>query len=165
MFFANSDRPATRNALFQGLDRKANYTFSKALTDANAFRSLDPQIDNASPTVERARADYDLTHTFKFNHYIPLPIGAGHRFASKNPVLARVLDGWSVSGLGVIQTGSPISILSAHSAADSGGRKADRNHYTRPNAGVFCLARISSVLPARSHAESPTISARMRFLA
>jgi hypothetical protein len=101
---------------------QANYTFSKALTDANAFRGLDPQIDNASPTVERARADYDLTHTFKFNHYIPLPIGTGHRFNSSNAVLKRVLDGWALSGFGVIQTGSPVSILSVRGTINRGAR-------------------------------------------
>ena len=105
-----------------GFHFQANYTFSKALTDANTLRGLDPQIDNASPTVERARADYDLTHTFKFNHSIPLPIGTGHRLASKNPVMRRVLDGWSLLGFGVIQTGSPVSILSARGTINRGAR-------------------------------------------
>jgi hypothetical protein len=105
-----------------GMQFQANYTFSKALTDSNALRALDPQIDNASPTVERARADYDLTHTFKFNHYFPLPIGSGHRFSSRNPVLKQALDGWALSGFGVIQTGSPVSILSARGTLNRGAR-------------------------------------------
>jgi len=111
-------RKQTRN----GMQFQANYTFSKALTDANALRALDPQIDNASPSVERARADYDLTHAFKFNHYIPLPIGSGHRFSSKNPVVKQVLDGWALSGIGVIQTGSPVSIFSARGTLNRGAR-------------------------------------------
>ena len=106
----------------KGFQFQANYTFSKALTDANLFRGLDPQVDNASPSVERARADYDLTHAFKFNHSIPLPIGTGHRFSSKNPVLKRILDGWTVGGFGVIQTGSPVSILSARGTINRGAR-------------------------------------------
>ena len=108
-----------------GMQFQANYTFSKALTDANALRALDPQIDNASPSVERARADYDLTHTFKFNHYFPLPIGSGHRFSSRNPVLKQVLDGWALSGIGVIQTGSPVSIFSGRGTLNRGARSTN----------------------------------------
>ena len=105
-----------------GFQFQANYTFSKALTDANLLRGLDPQIDNASPTVERGRADYDLTHAFKFNHSFPLPIGTGHRLSSTNALLKRVLDGWSLHGFGVIQTGSPVSILSARGTINRGAR-------------------------------------------
>jgi hypothetical protein len=104
---------------------QANYTFSKALTDSNALRALDAQVDNASPSVERARADYDLTHTFKFNHYFPLPIGSGHRFSSRNPVLKQVLNGWALSGFGVLQTGSPVSILSARGTLNRAARSAN----------------------------------------
>jgi hypothetical protein len=114
-----------------GFQFQANYTFGKALTDSNAFRALDPLVDNASPRVERARADYDLTQTFKFNHYIPLPVGTGHRLHSSVPVLKQVLDGWGLSGFGVIQTGSPVSILSARGtinrAARSGLNTVDTN--------------------------------------
>ena len=63
--------------------------------------------------MERARADYDLTHAFKFNYYYPLPIGTGHSFSSNNSVLRQVLNEWALGGIGVIQTGSPVSILSA----------------------------------------------------
>jgi hypothetical protein len=118
-------RKQTRN----GMQFQANYTYSKALTDANALRAIDALVDNASPTVERARADYDLTHAFKFNHYIPLPVGTGHRFSSRNAVLKQVLNGWALAGIGVIQTGSPVSILSARGtinrAARSGNNTVD----------------------------------------
>jgi len=111
-------RKRTRN----GFQFQANYVFSKALTDSNALRALDPQIDNASPTVERARADYDLTQVFKVNFYVPLPVGTGHRFRTKTPVLKQAIDGWAVSGFGIIQTGSPVSILSARGTLNRGAR-------------------------------------------
>jgi hypothetical protein len=104
---------------------QANYVFSKALTDSNALRGLDAVLDNANPKLERARADYDLTHTFRVNYYYPVPIGAGHAFSSANPVLKRVLDGWGLSGFAVIQTGSPVSILSARGTLNRGARSAN----------------------------------------
>ena len=116
-----------------GIQIQANYTFSKALTDANALRGLDPVLDNASPTVERARADYDLTHAFKFNYYIPLPIGTGHRFSSQNKAAKLALDGWAISGIGVLQTGSPVSILSARGTINRAARSGQNTVDTTLN--------------------------------
>jgi hypothetical protein len=116
-----------------GFQFQANYVYSKALTDANALRALDPQIDNASPKVERGRADYDLTHVFKANFYVPLPIGTGHRFSSKNSVLKQALDGWAVSGFGVLQTGSPVSIFSGRGTLNRGARSANNTVDTSAN--------------------------------
>ena len=108
--------------MHSGFQFQANYTYSKALTDANALRGLDPQLDNASPTVERARADFDLTHVFKLNYYAPLPIGKGHALHSNNAIAKRVIDGWALSGFAVLQTGSPVSILSARGTLNRGAR-------------------------------------------
>jgi hypothetical protein len=116
-----------------GIQFQGNYTFSKALTDANALRAIDAQIDNAAPQLERARADYDLTHVFKFNYYMPLPIGTGHRFSSNNRVMRRVLDGWALSGIGVLQTGSPVSILSGRGTINRGARSVNNTVDTSDN--------------------------------
>jgi hypothetical protein len=116
-----------------GFQFQANYVFSKALTDSNALRALDPQIDNASPTVERARADYDLTHVFKANFVLPLPIGSGHRLSSRNRILKQAIDGWSVSGFGVLQTGSPVSIFSARGTLNRGARSGNNSVDTSAN--------------------------------
>ncbi|HUQ90144.1 MAG TPA: TonB-dependent receptor [Bryobacteraceae bacterium] len=113
-------RKRTRN----GFQFQANYTFSKALTDSNAFRALDAQLDNASSSVERARADYDQTHAFKLNHYVPLPIGSGHRLSSRNGVVKRIIDGWGLSGFLAIYSGSPVSVLSARGTLNRAARSS-----------------------------------------
>lgn len=96
-----------------GFQFQANYTFSKALTDSNSFRGIDAQLDNASGRLERARADFDQTHAFKLNHFIPIPIGSGHRVSSSNRLVRRLLDGWGLSGFLSIYSGSPVSVLSS----------------------------------------------------
>jgi hypothetical protein len=105
----------------------ASYVFSKALTDANAFRGLDPQVDNAARSVERARADYDLRHSFRLSHYIPLPFGRGHRLNSSNPILRHAIEGWGLSGFAVLQSGSPVSILSARGTINRGARSGQNS--------------------------------------
>jgi hypothetical protein len=62
---------------------QANYTFSKALSDAEATRGLEAQLDNENRAIEKARSPFDLTHAFKLNHYVPLPFGPGRRFNPK----------------------------------------------------------------------------------
>ena len=111
-------RKRTRN----GFQFQANYTFSKALTDSNAFRSLDAQLDNASSRIERSPADYDQRHAFKLNHYIPLPLGEGHRFGSGNRLVSRIAGGWGLSGFLAIYNGSPVSVLSARGTVNRGAR-------------------------------------------
>jgi len=113
-------RKRTRN----GMQFQANYTFSKALTDSNAFRGLDAQLDNASYFVEKARADYDQTHAFKLNHYVPLPFGQGQRFNSGNRLLNRIAGGWGLSGFLAIYSGSPVSVLSARGTLNRAARSA-----------------------------------------
>jgi hypothetical protein len=114
-----------------GFQFQANYTFGKALTDSNAFRALDAQLDNASSRVERARADYDQTHAFKLNHYMPVPLGPGHRLNSGNRFVNRIIEGWGLSGFLTIYSGSPVSVLSARGtlnrSARSGQNTVDTN--------------------------------------
>ena len=105
-----------------GLQFQASYAFSKVLSDASAQRGLEALLDNNSPSVERARAPYDLTHNFKLNHVLPLPIGKGHKFSGGR--LSPAFSGWSLSGFVQIQSGQPISILSARGTLNRGARSA-----------------------------------------
>ncbi len=92
-----------------GIQFQASYVYSKAFSDTSVERGLDAILDNNNRSIERARAPWDLTHSFKLNHYIPLPAGDGHRF-SYHP-LNRVIGGWALSGFVTVQSGAPISIL------------------------------------------------------
>jgi hypothetical protein len=111
-----------RRRLRNGMQFQANYTFGKVLTDALLLRGLDPQLDNANKGVERARADFDLTHAFKINHFIPLPFGKGQKWHFGNAVLNKITEGWGLAGFAVIQSGSPVSVLSARGTLNRGAR-------------------------------------------
>jgi hypothetical protein len=110
-------RRTARDVQFQ-----ANYTFSKALSDAAATRGLEAQLDNSSARVERARAPYDLTHQFRVNHYYPRPFGPGHRMNPGNRILRKFAEGWALSGILRVESGPPVSILSARGTLNRGAR-------------------------------------------
>ncbi len=106
----------TRMRERRGLTLQANYTFSKALTDAasgsdnNNQGRFEPFIDNNNPGLAKARALFDETQALKFNFVYRLPMGEGHRVSYKP--LDRVLSGWQMSGIFFRQSGYPYSVCS-----------------------------------------------------
>jgi hypothetical protein len=109
---------------------QANYTFSRAIADTLEVRGLEAQLDNANPRIERSIANYDQRHAFKMNHYYPLPLGEGRlRFGKAG--LNRLIQGWAVSGLLALYSGSPVGLLSGRGTlnrgARSGGNTVDTN--------------------------------------
>ena len=89
-----------RRRLKAGLDFQANYTFSKVLSDAagTTQNRLEHFLDSANPKLERARADFDLTHMIKGTAIYELPLGKGHRLNASG-IAQLLMTGWSMSGI------------------------------------------------------------------
>ena len=119
--FSNSDYNGAqfeiRSRDWRGLTLQANYTYSKALSDADSGSDnnnqgrFEPLMDNNNPKLEKARALFDLTHVERFNYVYRIPVGTAHRFGYK-PLNHYVLDGWQMSGIFNRQSGEPYSICS-----------------------------------------------------
>jgi Carboxypeptidase regulatory-like domain len=106
-----------RRRFHSGLNLQASYTFSKVFTDysadtASGVQRFYPYLDNAQPGLERARANFDLTHAFKANFRFALPFGEGHAWSPSNRVLSQLVSGWTTSSIFTWQSGAPFSILS-----------------------------------------------------
>jgi len=114
-----------------GLQFQASYTYSKAFSDTSVERGLDAILDNNNPKIERARAPWDLTHSFKLNHYFPLPAGDGHRFSYRP--LNRVIGGWAVSGFVTVQSGAPVSLLTGRGTLNRSARSGQNTVNTIDN--------------------------------
>lgn len=82
----------------------ANYTWSHALTNANADRSGAPQISSL-PSAEYGPAAADRRHMFNFNAVYALPF-----FYEQHGLVGHLLGGWEVSGLGYFNTGLPLNV-------------------------------------------------------
>ncbi len=81
----------------------ANYTWSRALTDANADRTGAPQI-SSNPTGEYGRAAADRTHVFNMNAVYGLPF-----FYDQRGVAGHLLGGWELSGILFANSGLPLN--------------------------------------------------------
>jgi hypothetical protein len=107
-----------RRRFSAGLQFQADYTFSKALTNAagalgnnqsdlTSFRTLrDKQLDYM-------RSSQDQTHRFVFNSIYDLPVGRGRRYLSgTNGVVDRLIGGWTTGAIVVWATRPPWFIAS-----------------------------------------------------
>lgn len=113
-----------RRTVRGGLQFQTNYTYSKVMSDTagDGQTRFEPFLDNASPSIERARTPFDMTHSFKVNAVWDLPIGRGKAINIENAVLNHVVGGWTVSGIMAWNSGSPVSVLSARSTVNRSAR-------------------------------------------
>ena len=105
-----------------GLMFQADYTFSKALTDApDALGNNQNTLENFR-TFRDKRLDYrrsndDQAHRFVANGLYDLPFGRGRRYLSgTNSFVNQAIGGWSVGGIVVWSTRPPFSITSGRSS-------------------------------------------------
>ncbi len=115
----------------KGVDFQANYTFSKALSngvgdDSNRF---EPLLDLESPSLERGRSPFDLTHAIKANGSWDIPFGRGRKFELRG-IADKAFGGWVVSGIMSYTSGTAFSVFSNRGTVNRGGRATGRNTAT-----------------------------------
>jgi outer membrane receptor protein involved in Fe transport len=116
----NSFQFEVRRRTKTGLDVQGNYTFSKVLSDSagTSQSRLEHFLDLANTKIERARADFDLTHALKATAVYELPLMKRSRW----------LGGWALSGIMIWQSGTPFSILSQRGTLNrASGTRSDLN--------------------------------------
>jgi hypothetical protein len=101
-----------------GLQFQADYTFSKALTNASGALGNNQSDLTSWRTLRDKSLDYmrsaqDQTHRFVFNSIYDLPFGRGRRYLSDtNGFVDRVLGGWTAGSIVVWATRPPWFIAS-----------------------------------------------------
>ena len=122
----------------------ANYTWSRALTNAGADRTGAPQISSDTAS-EYGRASADRTHIFNVNAVYGLPF-----FYDQKGLVGHLLGGWELSGILFANSGLPLNPTTSGldpagvgvvlSSSVSGGRP-DRvgNPNTATTTGSFAL--------------------------
>jgi hypothetical protein len=139
-----------RRRFSAGLQFQADYTFSKALTDAPAalgnnqsdltsFRTL------RDKSLDRTRSSQDQTHRFVANGLYELPFGKGrYWFSNANGVVNQILGNWNVGTIITWATSPPWYIVSGRTtfnSFNSGAAPAQLNGITfeefKSHVGLF----------------------------
>ncbi|MBI2689989.1 MAG: TonB-dependent receptor [Acidobacteria bacterium] len=92
-----------------------NYTYSRSIdngsTDGNGFTA---PVDNFNLVNNRGRTDADRPHVLNLVGSYSLPFGRKQRFLSDaNGFVDRVIGGWEIGAVAVVQSGSVFSVTSA----------------------------------------------------
>jgi hypothetical protein len=89
-----------------GVQFGVSYTFSHALDEQSGLGLFYNGNNPLNLRDGYASADFDRTHVINFTYVYRLP-----EFAPKYTLKGDVVDGWSVVGLTVLQSGQPYSII------------------------------------------------------
>jgi hypothetical protein len=114
----NSLQAEVRRRFSGGLQFQADYTFSKALTNASGALGNNQSDLTSWRTLRDKQLDYmragqDQTHRFVFNSIYDLPFGKGRRYMSDtNGFVDRVIGGWTAGSIVVWATRPPWFIAS-----------------------------------------------------
>jgi hypothetical protein len=117
--------------LSRGLTFNANYTWSKSIDDASdvgtTFAETNIPQDVRNVRAEKALSSFDHRHRFVFSYSWQLPFEHKGKFT----------NGWSVTGLGSFQSGSPFTAIIPTDNANIGAGPAQRpNLIADPNANA-----------------------------
>jgi hypothetical protein len=94
-----------------GLTMGANYAFSHSFTNRylGDYYTADSAVVNFvtlhNPRLSRGPSPYDLRHVFNTALTYDLPFGTGKSWKTGNPVLDRIVGGWTVGTIVTAQTG------------------------------------------------------------
>jgi hypothetical protein len=122
----NALQMEVRRQFSDGLSFQWNYTFSKNLTDFEGSQAnFAAFMDNNRHALEKRRSPQDITHVMNANWIYELPFGSGRRFLAGGGVVDKVLGGWQVGGIVNLQSGQPLSIVSARGTYNRAGRSAN----------------------------------------
>ena len=93
--------------LFQG-----SYTYSKLMTNADAFSGSTGAMDTAQPELEYSIGRFDQTHSIKLNTVFELPFGSGKRWLTSG-IGSHVLGGWRIAAVQSYVSGLPIGVTTS----------------------------------------------------
>jgi hypothetical protein len=109
----------------QGMSFQVNYTWAHAIDDASdAFEPQENQTvfpaNSNELKREKGNSSFDVRNRLVFNYVAELPFGRGKNHLNEG-VVGRVLEGWSWSGIGTLQSGFPFEVFAGGIDSDGTG--------------------------------------------
>jgi hypothetical protein len=97
-----------------GLQVSGSYTWSHTLDEQSGLGLFFTGNDPNNPFSSYATSDFDRTHVFTVNYHYEFPSTATNKGWIK-----QVVNGWSINGLTVLQSGQPFSVFDYSGGAAS----------------------------------------------
>ena len=97
-----------------GLQVGVSYTYSHTLDEQSGLGLFYNGNNPLNLREAYASADFDRTHVLNFNYIFRVP-----NMAAKSSLLGKVVNDWSLTGLTVLQSGQPYSVIDFSGAVGS----------------------------------------------
>ena len=98
----------------RGIQLAASYTYSHALDEQSGLGLFYNGSNALNLRSGYGSADFDRTHVINFNYVFALP-----KLAKEHSLVGYLVNGWSLVGLTVLQSGQPYSIIDFSGAVGS----------------------------------------------
>ena len=123
-----------RRRLAQGLDFRANYTWSKnldlnsGLTGAQAQNQAQMILDRNDLARDWGLAALNITHQASISSHYELPLGQGKRWLNNaGGVASKLINGWQLNGIATLLSGFPFTPqVGSNRSGDGDTRNPDR---------------------------------------
>jgi hypothetical protein len=120
----NSLQAELRRQFRNGLFAQVNYTYAvtntnSAGTGQNRFEAF---MDNGRPDLNTGRSIFENRHVMNGNAIYELPFGRDRRWLNGGGITDVLVGGWQIGTILTLQSGSPISIISARPTFNRLGR-------------------------------------------
>ncbi|MBI2818676.1 MAG: TonB-dependent receptor [Acidobacteria bacterium] len=101
-----------------GLQFQLSYTFSKALSEADAATKIGPFQGAGNDAmryshdrkVSKSWASFDVRNLLTANYVYELPFGPGKPWLSQGGVMGHLFGGWELNGIITLKNGQPLGI-------------------------------------------------------
>jgi hypothetical protein len=90
----------------KGIQVGASYTYSHALDEQSGLGLFYNGNDATNLRSGYGSADFDRTHVINFNYVLQMP-----DMGNKHTLVGKAINGWSLIGLTVLQSGQPYSVI------------------------------------------------------
>lgn len=119
----------------RGISFNANYTYGKALTDAEEEQNVTNFYDVDNRRLDRSFASFDVPQRVAFTGVWELPF-----LRSCSSWYCKVAGGWQLSGYGIFEQGRPMNVYT-DAAYPNGDFNADGTRWDRPHAPAESVKR------------------------
>lgn len=121
----NALQVEVRQRLRSGVTFTGNYTWSHALTDMPTQSTASGNVLNYTTIrnfrLDKAPLSNDRRHAFRLYGTYQLPFGKGQKWNITNPVLSRVLGGWTLGSIATIVSGAQTYVNSGYRTINNFG--------------------------------------------
>jgi hypothetical protein len=123
-----------RRQFHGGFSMSGNYTWSKSIDDAASVGGSGRNVPQNSfdLAAERALSNFNVGQRLVVNHTYELPLGEQRRFLNRGGIVARIIGNWQISGVTMLQTGTPLTAQVAGNQSNNNGSGVFASE--RPNA-------------------------------